>query len=179
MARRLPRHQDMSRQHVAGPPSASAVVINDSTWDKKLSLQWSLKPLFTWMKIFGFHLNVLKAQPSKWICYLGALLLIVNVVLHLTTFIFGVKRLKANGLGPNGTNLSTANLLNAGIEHLNYTCMLSGVHAVFFVVSITFWKSLCEAVRSIDQSFSFKPKFYLKCRKAVVVGMVYIALVCI
>lgn len=146
--------------------------------DRKLNLPWSLNPLFIWMKIFGFQLNGRPtSSSSKWFYCVGGGTLLINLILHLTSFIVGVKRLKSNGLGPNGTNLSTANLLNMGIEHLNYTFMLTGVHTIFFIISITYWKTLCNTVRAIDQSLAFKPKFYRRCRKAVVIGMTYIALV--
>ncbi|XP_046634688.1 uncharacterized protein LOC124313899 [Daphnia pulicaria] len=112
-------------------------------------------------------------QQHQSICLLliGSVMVVSTVALHCTSFVRGVMRLKANGLGPDGANLTTANLINVGIEHLNYTCVLIGVHAGFFIVSLTSnWSAVWDALILIQENLNFKSSFYHKCRKVVLVG---------
>ena len=109
---------------------------------------------------------------------IGFCTLLFNVTLHIASFVHGVERLKINGLGPNGTNLSTANLLNQGIEHFNFTCILIGVHAVFYTISLTNrWKSLWQDLENIQETLNLKPKFYRRCRKIVLIALALLFLV--
>jgi hypothetical protein len=142
------------------------------------SVEESLWPLIVWMKIFGFQMGPTKKpasnrQQHQSICLLliGSVMVVSTVALHCTSFVRGVMRLKANGLGPDGANLTTANLINVGIEHLNYTCVLIGVHAGFFIVSLTSnWSAVWDALILIQENLNFKSSFYHKCRKVVLVG---------
>ena len=153
------------------------------------SIEESLWPLIVWMKLFGIKMGpndkkitgLSSNRRRQSVCLLlliGSLMVLSTVGLHCTSFVRGVVRLKANGLGPDGTNLSTANLINMGIEHLNYTCVLVGVHAGFFIVSLTGnWKSLWDAFQLIQENLNFKSSFYHKCRKIVIVGFSLLFLV--
>lgn len=152
------------------------------------SIEESLWPLIVWMKLFGIQMGPIdkkitglssnRRRQSVCLLLIGSLMVLSTVGLHCTSFVRGVVRLKANGLGPDGTNLSTANLINIGIEHLNYTCVLVGVHAGFFVVSLTGnWKSLWDAFQLIQENLNFKSSFYHKCRKIVIVGFSLLFLV--
>lgn len=141
------------------------------------SVEESLWPLIVWMKIFGFQMGPTKKPASinrhQSICLLliGSVMVVSTVALHCASFVGGVMRLKANGLGPDGANLTTANLINVGIEHLNYTCVLIGVHAGFFIVSLTSnWSAVWDALILIQENLNFKSSFYHKCRKVVLVG---------
>lgn len=132
-----------------------------------------------WMRIFGFRMGTSdKSGHSIWLLVLGALMVLSTAALHLTSFFRGVLRLRANENGLNATNSTTANLLNIGIEHLNYTCILIGVHASFYIVSLgTNWKSLWEALALIEQHLNFRPRFYHKCRKCTIIGFALLFMV--
>lgn len=137
------------------------------------SIESSLWPLIVWMRACGFRIGTSKSSQSIWLVVLGAFLVLSTAGLHCTSFINGVIKLRANEVGPNGTNLTTANLLNIGIEHLNYTCILIGVHAGFYFISLsTSWKDLWESLLLIEEQLNFRPKFYRKCRKCVVIGFI-------
>ena len=142
------------------------------------SVEESLWPLIVWMKFFGFQMGPAKKpgsgsnrQQSICLLLIGSVMVVSTVALHCTSFVRGVLRLKANGLGPDGANLTTANLINVGIEPLNYTGVLIGVHAGFFIVSLTSdWTALWEALILIQENLNFKSSFYHKCRRVVLVG---------
>nr|CAH0103455.1 unnamed protein product [Daphnia galeata] len=109
----------------------------------------------------------------------GSLMVLSTVALHCTSFVYGVLRLKVNGLGPNGTNLTTANLLNIGIEHLNYTLVLIGIHTTFFFVSLTSnWTDLWDSLLLIEKNLQFNSTFYAKCKKSVLIGFVFLLMDC-
>ena len=144
------------------------------------TLNWSWKPLFIWMKLFGFQLDGCQKNYKKWITFLGGVFLLINWVVHLLSLVSCVKNLTANRvLGKNGsTHNSNASLLNAGIEHLNYVFMVSSIHTIFFVVSLTScWQSLWTVLREIGQSYHLKKKFYVRYRKIVVIGIIFIIFV--
>ena len=116
------------------------------------------------------------------ICLLftGSFMVLSTVALHCTSFVYGVLRLKVNGLGPNGTNLTTANLLNIGIEHLNNTWFNIGVHCTFFFVSLTSnWTNLWDSLLLIEKNMKFKSSFYRKSRKSISIGFSFLFLVII
>ncbi len=182
-----------NHQHVPAPSSAT------SESAEPLTFEWSLRPLLISMQMFGFQLSkckrpldnevnnrktILKSCASsskksrRCINVIGFCTLLFNVTLHIASFVHGVERLKINGLGPNGTNLSTANLLNQGIEHFNFTCILIGVHAVFYTISLTNrWKSLWQDLENIQETLNLKPKFYRRCRKIVLIALALLFLV--
>lgn len=140
-----------------------------------LSLETSLWPLMVGLRLFGFHMGPSKkpgsSRYSACLLLTGSLMVLSTVALHCTSFVYGVLRLKANGLGPNGTNLTTANLLNIGIEHLNYTWVLVAIHTTFFFVSLTSsWTGLWDSLLVIETNLKFNSTFYAKCRKSVLVG---------
>ncbi len=184
----------MSSNHQPLPARASAPL--DSA--EPLTFEWSLRPLLVPIQMFGFQLNKLERPTDneegdgktiircisssttsrRWIHVIGFCTLLFNVTLHVASLVHGVDRLKINGLGPNGTNLTTANLLNHGIEHFNYTFILIGVPSVFYIVSLTTrWKSLWQILENIQENLNLKPKFYRKCRKIVLIGLVLLFLV--
>jgi hypothetical protein len=147
-----------------------------------LSIETSLWPLMVGLNLFGFHMGPSKKSGSNrysvGLLLTGSLMVLSNVALHCTSFIYGVLRLKANGLGHNGTNLTTANLLNIGIEHLNYTCVLIGIHTTFFFVSLTSnWTDLWDSLLMIEKNLKFNSTFYAKCRKSVLIGFVFLLMV--
>ncbi|XP_057367581.1 uncharacterized protein LOC130688601 [Daphnia carinata] len=141
------------------------------------NIEASLRPLTAGLKILGFHVGPNRKSSSNRysICLLltGCLMVLSTVGLHCTSFIGGVLRLKANEIGPNGTNLTTTKLLNVGIEHLNYTWVLIGVHVTFFVVSLTAnWTHLWDTLVLIEESLNFNSSFYTKCRRSVIFGFI-------
>ena len=74
--------------------------------------------------------------------------------------------------------MTTTKLLNIGIEHLNYTWVLIGVHVTFFIVSLTSdWTDLWDSLLLIEKNLKFNCTFYGKCRKSVVVGFVCLLVV--
>ena len=141
------------------------------------------------MKIFGFHMlgSRKKSNQSKrchhysiFLLFTGSFMVLSTVALHCTSFVYGVLRLKVNGLGPNGTNLTTANLLNIGIEHLNNTWFNIGVHCTFFFVSLTSnWTHLWDSLLLIEKNMKFKSSFYRKSRKSISIGFGFLLLVII
>lgn len=147
-------------------------------WATMLSIESSLWPLIVWMRIFGFRMGKAGSTHSLWMTLTGALMVLSTAALHFTSFVRGVFKLRANEIGTNGTNLTTANLLNIGIEHLNYTCILIGVHLSFFIISMSAdWRSLWNALHLIEQHLNFRPRFYRKCRRAVNIGFFLLFLV--
>ena len=127
----------------------------------------------------GFRIGTSKTKSqSIGFVVLGAILVLSNIGLHCASFISGVVKLRANEIGRNGTNLTTANLLNIGIEHLNYTCILIGVHAGFYFISLSNnWKELWDSLLMIEEQLNFRPKFYRKCRQCVIIGFFLFSLV--
>ena len=147
-----------------------------------LSIETSLWPLMVGLIILGFHIGPSSTNSSHRysICLLltGSLMVLSTVALHCTSFVYGVLRLKVNGLGCNGTNLTTANLLNVGIEHLNYTLVLIGIHTTFFFVSLTSnWTTLWDSLLLIEKNLQFNSTFYAKCKKSVLIGFVFLLMV--
>ena len=147
-----------------------------------LSIETSLWPLMVGLRILGFHIGPSSTNFSHRysICLLftGSFMVLSTVALHCTSFVYGVLRLKVNGLGPNGTNLTTANLLNIGIEHLNYTLVLIGIHTTFFFVSLTSnWTDLWDSLLLIEKNLQFNSTFYAKCKKSVLIGFVFLLMV--
>lgn len=148
-----------------------------------LSIESSLWPLIVWMRTLGFHMGPTKSDNSSnrysiGLLLTGTVMVLSTTVLHCTSFVRGVLRLRANEIGPNGTNLTTANLINIGIEHMNFTCVLIGVHASFFFVSLTpSWKTLWNTLVLIEERLNFKLRFYERCRKSLWVGFALLSLV--
>ena len=145
-----------------------------------LSIESSLWPLIVWMRALGFHTGPAKSGPRYSVCLLttGVFMVLSTVALHCTSFVHDVLRLRANGIGPNGTNLSTANIINIGIEHMNFTCIHIGVHSAFFFITLTAtWNDLWNTFALIEERLNFKPKFYAKCRKSLLVGFFLLFLV--
>jgi hypothetical protein len=76
--------------------------------------------------------------------------------------------------------LTTANLLNIGIEHLNNTWFNIGVHCTFFFVSLTSnWTHLWDSLLLIEKNMKFKSSFYRKSRKSISIGFGFLLLVII
>lgn len=141
-----------------------------------LKIETGLWPLTVWMRILGFHMGPSrkKAESNRYSVFLllsGSLMVLSTVALHCTSFVRSFLKFRANGMVHNGTNLTTANRLNVGIEHLNYTCVLIGVHTTFFFVSLTSnWTGLWDSLQLIEANLKFNSTFYRKCKKCVVVG---------
>ncbi|XP_046636850.1 uncharacterized protein LOC124315307 isoform X1 [Daphnia pulicaria] len=147
-----------------------------------LKIETSLWPLIVWMRIVGFHMGPSRKKsgsPNRHrysVCLLmtGSLMLLSTVALHCTSFVRSFLKFRSNGMAQhNGTtaNLTTANRLNVGIEHLNYTCVLIGVHTTFFFVSLTSnWTGLWDSLQLIEANLKFNSTFYRKCQKCVVIG---------
>ncbi|XP_046636938.1 uncharacterized protein LOC124315351 isoform X2 [Daphnia pulicaria] len=136
------------------------------------------------LRIFGFHIGPSqKSGSSRYsigLLLTGSLMVLSTVALHCTSFVYGVLRLKANGLGPNGTNLTTANLLNIGIEHLNYTWVLIAIHTTFFFVSLTSsWTELWDSLLVLEKNLKFNSTFYAKCRKSFLIGFAFLLMDCL
>ncbi|KZS12632.1 Uncharacterized protein APZ42_022817 [Daphnia magna] len=149
------------------------------------SIETNLWPLLVGLRIFGFHMGSSK-KPSEGSRYsicltvVGSLMVLSTVVIHCTSFVCGVMRLKANGIGTNGTNLTTANLLNIGIEHLNYTWVLIGVHVTFFFVSLTSnWTTLWDSLLLIERDLKLNSTFHRKCKKSVSIGFCFLLIDCV
>ena len=147
-----------------------------------VTIESSLWPLTVWMRIIGFHMGPTK-KSNRYSVYLlitGSVLLLSTVALHCTSFVRSFLKFRTNGIVHNGTNLTTANRLNVGIEHLNYTCVLIGVHVTFFFVSLTSsWTSLWDSFLLIEENLKFNSTFYRKCKKSVVVGFAILFVVII
>lgn len=141
---------------------------------RMLEIEKNLWPLTLWLNVFGFHMGPRKAGTNRycvWLLITGSLMVISTVGLHCTSFVRSFLRFRANGIVLNGTNLTTANRLNVGIEHLNYTCVVVGVHVTFFFVSLTSnWTSLWNSLLVIEENLKFNPIFYRKCKKCVLIG---------
>lgn len=156
-----------------------------------LKIETSLWPLIVWMRIVGFHMGPSRKKsgsPNRHrysVCLLmtGSLMLLSTVALHCTSFVRSFLKFRANGMAQhNGTtaNLTTANRLNVGIEHLNYTCVLIGVHTTFFFVSLTSnWTGLWDSLQLIEANLKFNSTFYRKCQKCVVIGFAILFVVMI
>ncbi|KAI9562674.1 hypothetical protein GHT06_010128 [Daphnia sinensis] len=149
------------------------------------SIETNLWPLLVGLRIFGFRMGSSK-KPSEGSRYsigltvVGSLMVLSTVVIHCTSFVCGVMRLKANGIGTNGTNLTTANLLNIGIEHLNYTWVLIGVHVTFFFVSLTSnWTTLWDSLLLIERNLKLNSTFHRKCKKSVSIGFCFLLIDCV
>ena len=144
-----------------------------------LKIESTLWFLTVWMRIIGFHMGPSRKSGQNRhrysVCLLitGSLLLLSTVALHCTSFVRSFLKFRANGISTvhNGTNLTTANRLNVGIEHLNYTCVLIGVHTTFFFVSLTSnWSELWDTLFLIEGNLKFNSAFYRKCKKSVWIG---------
>ncbi|KAK4025380.1 hypothetical protein OUZ56_014453 [Daphnia magna] len=148
-----------------------------------LEIEKNLWPLTLWLNVFGFHMGPRKAGTNRycvWLLITGSLMVISTVGLHCTSFVRSFLRFRANGIVLNGTNLTTANRLNVGIEHLNYTCVVVGVHVTFFFVSLTSnWTSLWNSLLVIEENLKFNPIFYRKCKKCVLIGFTVLFVDCI
>jgi hypothetical protein len=143
------------------------------------------------MRIVGFHMGPSRKKsgsPNRHrysVCLLmtGSLMLLSTVALHCTSFVRSFLKFRSNGMAQhNGTtaNLTTANRLNVGIEHLNYTCVLIGVHTTFFFVSLTSnWTGLWDSLQLIEANLKFNSTFYRKCQKCVVIGFAILFVVII
>jgi hypothetical protein len=148
-----------------------------------LKIETTLWPLTVWMKIIGFHMGPSRKSGTKryslYLLMTGSLLLLSTVALHCTSFVRSFLKFRANGISAhNGTNLTTANRLNVGIEHLNYTCVLIGVHMTFFFVSLTSnWTSLWDSLLLIETNLKFNSMFYRKCKKSVIIGFTILLVV--
>lgn len=146
-----------------------------------LNLEKSLWPLMAGLRLLGFHMGPSSSSSNRYsVCLLsaGSLMVLSTVALHCTSFVFGVLRLKANEIGPNGANLTTTKLLNIGIEHLNYTWVLIGVHVTFFFVSLTSgWTQLWDTLYLVEENLKFNATFYAKCRRSVLIGFAFLFMV--
>ena len=150
------------------------------------SIEKSLWPLIVGLRVLGFHVGPASSSSISGrkrfysVCLLltGSLMVLSTVALHCTSFVYGVLRLKANEIGANGTNLTTTKLLNIGIEHLNYTWVLIGVHVTFFYVTLTSgWSELWDTLIVIEDNLKFNSTFYIKCRRSVLIGFGFLFLV--
>ena len=141
-----------------------------------MSIESSLCPLIVWLRVLGFHMGVTKSGTDRYSIYLlivGVAMVLATVVFHSTSFVHGAFRLRANEIGPNGTISTTANLINIGIEHLNFTCTVIIVHSSFFLITLTRgWKALWNTLALIEVRLNLKSTFYDKCRKSLCVGFV-------
>ncbi|EFX71548.1 hypothetical protein DAPPUDRAFT_327106 [Daphnia pulex] len=148
-----------------------------------LNLEKSLWPLMAGLRLLGFHMGPSSSSSSRYsVCLLsaGSLMVLSTVALHCTSFVFGVLRLKANEIGPNGANLTTTKLLNIGIEHLNYTWVHIGVHVTFFFVSLTSgWTQLWDTLHLVEENLKFNATFYAKCRRSVLIGFGFLFMDCV
>lgn len=148
-----------------------------------LKVEKSLWPLTVWMRIFGFHMGPRKKRTnssrySGGLLAAGSLMVLSTIGLHFTSFVLEILKLRVNGIGPNGTNVTTANLLNTGIEHLNNTWLFIGVHVSFFFVSLTTnWKTLWNSLLLMEKNLKFNSDFHRKCRKSVSVGFALLLIV--
>lgn len=148
-----------------------------------LEIEKNLWPLTMWLNIFGFHMGPSKSRTKRysvWLLVTGSLMVLSTVGLHCTSFVVSFRRFRANGIVLNGPNLTTANRLNVGIEHLNYTCVIVGVHVTFFFVSLTSnWTSLWDSLLVIEENLKFNSTFYGRCKKPVLIGFTVLFVVSI
>lgn len=126
------------------------------------------------MKCFGFPLDGQRSALQLWqLLIFGSLMTLATIVLHCFSLIEGCERLKNNQV-----NSTTANLLNIGIEHLNYTCILIGVQLSFFIICLNgAWRELWQSVLEIEHHLNLKKSFYHRCRKIVLIGYCLLLLV--
>ena len=138
-----------------------------------VSVESSLSPLIVWLRALGFHVGQTNSGNVRYsICLLitGVAMVLSTVALHGPSFFRGVR---TQQIELNGTTLTTANLINIGIEHLNFTCTVIIVHSSFFLITLTRgWKALWNTLALIEVRLNLKSTFYDKCRKSLCVGFV-------
>lgn len=167
---------------VAVSPSnivTSDYLTNDST---VLGFDWSLKPITTWLQIFGIQPPLISSVNQNSYCNRFLVLIPISVVfycLNVGCNGFALGQIKWNATKKNYSSSSTRNW-NSIINEMNFSFLTLATHsALLFVSYFMAWKGLTEVLRRLEQCNQFDSGHYKKFRRICTVGSCFMLIVII
>jgi hypothetical protein len=171
----------VARQTLAVSPSnivTSDYLTNDST---VLNFDWSLKPITTWLQMFGIQPPLISSVNRDSYCNRFVLLIPIAAVfyfLNVGCHGFALGQMKWNVIKKNYSS-STRNW-NSIINEMNFSFLTLATHsALLFVSYFMAWKGLTEVLRRLEQCHQFDSGHYTKFRRICTVGSCFMLIVII
>jgi hypothetical protein len=171
----------VARQTLAVSPSnivTSDYLTNDST---VLNFDWSLKPITTWLHIFGIQPPLISSVNRDSYCNRFVVLIPIAVVfycLNVGCNGFALGQMKWNVIKKNYSS-STRNW-NSIINEINFSFLTLATHsALLFVSYFMAWKGLTEVLRRLEQCHQLDSGHYKKFRRICTVGSCFMLIVII
>lgn len=137
-------------------------------------VEWTLKPILTWMQILGlplYHFQNNSKMGTFSICLFGLSMLAINMVSNvfftINMFHMTTKNFQEQGF----KKASLAFSWSVYIYVLSVVCNRIGTHVSFLRAAHSPWKSLQECVDQLEHEFRFSSAVYHKLRKFSFVGI--------
>lgn len=166
----------MAGRMVALNPSSS--FFTRETSNLKLSLDWSLRPITIWTRIFGIPLFVKKLDSddqqhqSTCISYFPISLTFLILNLGCNTYVI---MLAASSVESKNKTVTTKTWNNF-INDLNFCFLTTLSHSALLIMSALAWKGLPDALYRLEQLQYFDQN-YKKFRRIFTIGSLLLSLV--
>lgn len=148
------------------------------------SFEWSFQPIVLWMKTWGIRLDTSKSLGSSAkaiFLALGLLMILTNMSINGFSFYTVLNILVNNETSKIVSylpkNITSATLVNVGMEQSFTISLMVGDHLIFFVVSLTTWRSLWHQIIQIQTQLELPEKLYKTCRRIAFFGLFILMLV--
>jgi hypothetical protein len=162
----------MARQNV----SANVVTTNNSTM---LNLDWSLRPMTTWLQIFGIQPPLISSIHRVSCC--NRLVVLIPIAIGFYSLNVGCN---AFALGQTDWNATKKNQSgstrswNAIINEINFSFLTMATHSALLIFSYFLsWKGLVEVLQRLEKCHQFDSGHYKKFRSISTVGSCFILIV--
>ena len=141
----------MARQNV----SANVVTTNNSTM---LNLDWSLRPMTTWLQIFGIQPPLISSINNRVSCYNRLVVLIpIAIVFYLLNVVCNAFALGQTDWNATKKNQSgSTRSWNAIINEINFSFLTTATHSALLIFSYFLsWKGLVEVLQRLEKCHQF------------------------
>jgi hypothetical protein len=169
----------MGRRTLTASPSnfiTSGYSTNNSTL---LGFDWSLRPITTWLQIFGIQPPLISSVNSNSCCNRFVVLIPIAVMFFLLNVgcnAFALGQINWNASKKNISS-STRNW-NSIINEINFSFLTLATHsALLFVSYFMAWKSLTEVLQRLEQGHQFDSSNYKKFRSICIAGSCFMCIV--
>ena len=156
--------------------------LSDVDKSSSKTFEWSFKPIILWMKIWGIRLDTSSNSLGRAIfLVIGFIALLTNFAINGFSFYTVLDILMSNRTSKIvaylPANISSATLVNVGMEQSFTISLMVGDHLIFFIVSLTTWRNFWQHLMQIQEQLKLTDKFFHSCRKITFIALLFLVLV--
>ena len=154
----------------------NVVTTNNSTL---LSLDWSLRPMTTWLQLFGIRPPLISSINQNSCCNRLVVLIPIAIVfysLNVGCNTFALGQMDWNATKKNQSRSTRS--WNAIINEINFSFLTMATHSALLIFSYFLsWKGLVEVLQRLEKCHQFDSGHYKKFRSISTVGSCFVLIV--